>query len=72
MVSRLVNPQAINEPGFDVLTANIRSILYLKHTPTGLPVAYVAIGALLVGSIRWTGGEVKGTVLKRGDELGCV
>jgi len=48
----------------------IPSILYLKHIPTGLLVAYVAIGALLVGSIQWTGGKEKGTVLKRGDELG--
>jgi phosphatidylserine decarboxylase len=65
-----VNPQAVNEPGFDVLTANIRSILYLKHIPTGHLVAYVAIGALLVGSIQWTGGKQKGTILKKGDELG--
>ncbi|KDR80563.1 hypothetical protein GALMADRAFT_222161 [Galerina marginata CBS 339.88] len=65
-----VNPQAVNEPGFDVLTANTRSILYLKHIPTGKLVAYVAIGALLVGSIQWTGGKQKGTILKRGDELG--
>ncbi|KAF8967644.1 phosphatidylserine decarboxylase-domain-containing protein [Flammula alnicola] len=65
-----VNPQAINEPGFDVLTANVRSILYLKHIPTGKLVAFVAIGALLVGSIQWTGGKEKGTLLKRGDELG--
>lgn len=65
-----VNPQAINEPGFDVLTANTRSILYLKHIPTGQLIAYVAVGALLVGSIQWTGGKEKGTILKRGDELG--
>lgn len=65
-----VNPQAINYPGFDVLTANTRSITYLKHRPTGQEVAFVAIGALLVGSIQWTGGKEKGTILKRGDELG--
>jgi len=65
-----VNPQAVNEPGFDVLTANTRSILYLKHIPSGRMVAYIAIGALLVGSIQWTGGKEKGTILKRGDELG--
>ena len=65
-----MNPQAVNEPGFDVLTANTRSILYLNHRPTSQPVAFVAIGALLVGSIRWTGGKQKGTQLKRGDELG--
>ncbi|KAF8909349.1 phosphatidylserine decarboxylase-domain-containing protein [Gymnopilus junonius] len=65
-----VNPQAVNETGFDVFTSNTRSILYLKHIPTGRLVAYVAIGALLVGSIMWTGGNQKGTILKRGDELG--
>jgi phosphatidylserine decarboxylase len=65
-----VNPQAVNEPGFDVFTANTRSILYLTHTATKLPVAYVAIGALLVGSINWTG--EKGNSVKKGDELGCV
>ena len=65
-----VNPQAVNEPNFDVLTANVRSILYLKHIPSGKTVAFVAIGALLVGSIIWTGGKEKGAKLKRGDELG--
>lgn len=65
-----MNPQAVNEPGFDVLTANTRSIVYLKHRPTGQLVAFVAIGALLVGSIQWTGGKQKGAILKRGDELG--
>ncbi|PPQ97431.1 hypothetical protein CVT26_006778 [Gymnopilus dilepis] len=65
-----VNPQAVNEPNFDVLTANVRSILYLKHIPSGKMVAFVAIGALLVGSIIWTGGKEKGAKLKRGDELG--
>ncbi|KAF8892037.1 phosphatidylserine decarboxylase-domain-containing protein [Infundibulicybe gibba] len=65
-----VNPQAVNEPGFDVFTANRRSVLYLTHAKTGLPVAFVAIGALLVGSIVWTGGKQKGGDVKRGDELG--
>ncbi|KAJ6591617.1 phosphatidylserine decarboxylase-domain-containing protein [Mycena vulgaris] len=65
-----VNPQAVNEPGFDVFTANTRSILYLTHAATGLPVAYVAIGALLVGSIAWTNGGEMGKAVKKGDELG--
>lgn len=65
-----VNPQAVNEPGFDVFTANTRSVLYLTHKGTGLPVAFVAIGALLVGSIKWTGGAEKGNAIKRGEELG--
>jgi phosphatidylserine decarboxylase len=69
-ISDAVNPQAVNEPGFDVFTANTRSILYLTHERTGMQVAFVAIGALLVGSIKWTGGGEKGKAIKRGDELG--
>jgi len=65
-----VNPQAVNQPGFDVLTANTRSILYMTDRSTGLPVAFVAIGALLVGSIKWTGGQEKGRKVTRGEELG--
>ncbi|KAJ4470099.1 phosphatidylserine decarboxylase-domain-containing protein [Lentinula aciculospora] len=65
-----VNPQAVNEPKFDVFTANVRSILYLTHAATGKRVAFVAIGALLVGSIVWTKGAEKGTEVKRGEELG--
>ena len=41
----------MNEPGFDVFTANKRSILYMTHKPTGKPVAFVAIGAMLVSLI---------------------
>jgi phosphatidylserine decarboxylase len=67
-----VNPQAVNEPGFDVFTANTRSVLYLTHAATGLPVAFVAIGALLVGSIGWTNGGEPGKTVKKGEELGCV
>lgn len=43
-----VNPQAVNEPGFDVFTANKRAVLYMTHTHTHTPVAFVAIGAMLV------------------------
>ncbi|CAL1711900.1 unnamed protein product [Somion occarium] len=65
-----VNPQAVNEPGFDVFTANRRSVLYMTHAQSGLPIAFVAIGAMLVGSIHWTKGSEKDTAVKRGDELG--
>lgn len=65
-----VNPQAVNESGFDVLTENKRSVLYLTHTPSNLPVAFVAIGAMLVGSIKWTKGSEKDATVKRGEELG--
>ena len=65
-----MNPQAVNEPGFDVFTANKRSVLYLTHAASGRRVAFVAIGAMLVGSIRWTGGKQQGAEIRRGDELG--
>ncbi|KZP30542.1 hypothetical protein FIBSPDRAFT_945896 [Athelia psychrophila] len=65
-----VNPQAVNEEGFDVFTANTRSVLYMTHTKTGLPVAFVAVGALLVGSIKWTNGGTPGATVARGEELG--
>ena len=49
-----VNPQAINQTNLDVFSRNKRSVLFLKHTLSGKPIAFVAIGALLVGSIVWT------------------
>lgn len=51
-----VNPQAVNESGFDVFTANKRSVLYMTHKRTGTQVAFVAIGAMLV-SARPLGGH---------------
>lgn len=65
-----VNPQAVNEKDFDVFTRNTRSVLYITHAKTGHRVAFVAIGALLVGSIRFTNGAKKGSKIKRGEELG--
>jgi len=63
----------VNEPNIDVLTSNKRSVLYLTHIPTGLPVAIVAIGSLLVGSISWSQDVCnEGTRLERGDELGSA
>jgi phosphatidylserine decarboxylase len=41
------------------------------HPHAGRSIAIVAIGALLVGSIVWTGGaQKKGTLVRRGEELG--
>lgn len=77
MDGHLVNPQAVNQPSFDVFTANTRSVLYMTHGATGKKMAFVAVGALLVGSIAWSfGGEdrqedAKGLKMKRGDEVGC-
>ncbi|RDX43222.1 hypothetical protein OH76DRAFT_1410311 [Lentinus brumalis] len=65
-----VNPQAVNEPGFDVFTENKRSVLYMTHLQSGAPIAFVAIGAMLVGSIAWTNGGKQGQAVKRGEELG--
>lgn len=58
-----MNPQAVNEPKFDVLTRNKRSVLLLEHGPSKKTIAIVAVGALLVGSIVWTC-SVRDTVLE--------
>ncbi|EFN59934.1 hypothetical protein CHLNCDRAFT_16852, partial [Chlorella variabilis] len=48
-----VNPIAVNSRFADVFTRNKRSVLCLRAPGYGL-VAYVAVGATVVGSIRWT------------------
>ncbi|KAH7885821.1 phosphatidylserine decarboxylase-domain-containing protein [Phlebopus sp. FC_14] len=63
-----VNPQAVNEPKLDVLSKNKRSVMLLEHTVSKKPIAFIAVGALLVGSIVWTPAD--DAVVKRGDELG--
>ncbi|KIJ65112.1 hypothetical protein HYDPIDRAFT_153053 [Hydnomerulius pinastri MD-312] len=63
-----VNPQAVNEPKLDVFSRNKRSVLLLEHVQSGKRIAYVAIGALLVGSVSWT--VENGQTVKRGEELG--
>ena len=65
-----MNPQAVNEVDFDVFTANKRSVMYLKLEGSGQLVAFVAIGALLVGSIEWT--KRAGDTVRKGEELGFV
>ena len=62
-----VNPIAVNSITCDVFTVNKRSIMMID-TPSLGRVAYIAIGATLVGAINWTV-EV-GTQVKKGDELG--
>lgn len=72
-----VNPQAINQP-FDVLTANRRDVCIMNAVLTNstsssaptktFPVAFVAIGALLVGSVGWS--FKAGEQVKKGDDLG--
>ncbi|CDU23143.1 related to phosphatidylserine decarboxylase proenzyme 2 precursor [Sporisorium scitamineum] len=68
-----VNPQAVNAD-FDVFSGNRRDVFVLNWTPKGeagpsIPVAFVAIGAMLVGSIGWTNAN-QGSSVQRGDECG--
>ena len=69
-----VNPQAINEPGtLDVFCENRRSIMLLRsNKPTNSPVVVVvAVGAMLVGSIKYLDGVAQvGAEIKRGQCLG--
>lgn len=67
-----VNPQAINEPGtLDVFCENKRSIMTVERTSTGSPVALVAVGAMLVGSIKYVDGVEVGAQVRRGQCLGA-
>lgn len=66
-------PQAVNAD-FDVFSGNRRDVLTLNWSPKGdagpsIPVAFVAIGAMLVGSIGWTNAN-QGSTIQRGDESG--
>lgn len=68
-----VNPQAINEPGtLDVFCENRRSVMTVERTPAGSPIAIVAVGAMLVGSIKYVNGADKvGTKIRRGQCIGA-
>lgn len=68
-----VNPQAINEAGtLDVFCENRRSVMTLKRTSTGSPVAIIAVGAMLVGSIKYVDGVgAVGAQVKRGQCMGA-
>ncbi|CAK9785355.1 hypothetical protein CC85DRAFT_284571 [Cutaneotrichosporon oleaginosum] len=65
-----VNPQAVNED-LNVFTLNKRSVM-LIHADMGLsarvPMAFVAVGAMLVGSICWS--KKPGDRVRKGEELG--
>jgi hypothetical protein len=61
----------------DVFTANRRDVLIINAslfptkrggTPKVVPVAFVAIGALLVGSVNWS--KKPGESVRKGDDLG--
>lgn len=62
-----VNPIAVNSPMVNVFTSNKRVVVLLETTAFGL-VAFVAVGATLVGSIRFTVQE--GDAVTKGQELG--
>lgn len=67
-----VNPQAINEEGtMDVFCENRRSVMLMKRAATGNPVVVVAVGAMLVGSIKYNPGIEVGAQVKRGETLGA-
>lgn len=63
-----VNPMAVRSE-VDVYTDNVRSITYIESSEFG-KVAFVAIGAMMVGSIILTGGAKQGERIERGDEFG--
>ena len=66
-----VNPQAINEEGtLDVFCENRRSVMIIKRQ-TGSSYAIIAIGAMLVGSIRYNAGIKEGIEIRRGQCLGA-
>lgn len=68
-----VNPQAINEPGtLDVFCENRRSVMTVKRSVSNAQIAVVAVGAMLVGSIKYVGGvDTVGSQIKRGQCLGA-
>lgn len=68
-----VNPQAINEPGtLDVFCENRRSVMTVERSPTRAPIAIVAVGAMLVGSIKYMEGvDQPGAQIRRGQCLGA-
>lgn len=67
-----VNPQAINEPGtLDVFCENRRSVMMVSREGTGSPIAIVAVGAMLVGSIKYQNGVSQGSQIHRGQCLGA-
>ena len=68
-----VNPQAINEPGtMTVFCENRRDVMLMRSAATGNQVAVIAVGAMLVGSIKWNPGmEEPGKEIRRGECQGA-
>jgi len=63
-----VNPMAVKS-NLDVFTENKRVVTVFDSEKYG-KVAFVSVGALMVGSINFTGASKVGNVLKKGDEVG--
>lgn len=55
----------------DVYCENSRSVMIMKRKATGSPIAVVAVGAMLVGSIVYNDGIKQGADIKRGQCLGA-
>ncbi|KAK4980506.1 hypothetical protein LTR42_000813 [Elasticomyces elasticus] len=67
-----VNPQAITQEGtLDVFCENRRSVMIVRRSPTSSPVVIIAVGAMLVGSIKYNDGVKVGAEIKRGQCLGA-
>lgn len=67
-----VNPQAINEEGtLDVFCENRRSVMIVRRKEKGTKVAIIAVGAMLVGSIKYNPGIEVGREIRRGECLGA-
>lgn len=71
LTRQAVNPQAINED-LNVFTLNKRSVILVRANlgpgREATPVAFVAVGAMLVGSIGWS--KKPGDKFLKGEELG--
>jgi phosphatidylserine decarboxylase len=66
-----VNPMAVTQPGtLNVFCENRRSVMIMTRPSTDCPVAIVAVGAMLVGSIKYEPGIKQGSIVKRGQCLG--
>lgn len=66
-----VNPQAINLPDtLDVFCENRRSVMIIRRPAPHSPIILVAVGAMLVGSIKYNPGIQQGAQITRGQCLG--
>lgn len=67
-----VNPQAVTQPGIlNVFCENRRSVLLLRRKAISSLIAVIAVGAMLVGSIKYDPGVEVGAEIKRGQCLGA-